>query len=285
MVSMSTHSHPGRILTKQSLAVIKQHRRLIVFPLLSTLLSFALFIGVVIPIWHTEKAVLTSSPQNVELSTWIVLMFLAYFFVANFLINFANAALIASAQRYYDSEPVSLKEGWQHACKHTVSLFFWTLINTTIGILVRFLEGWSEHWDNWKPIYNYLSGLRWSIATFFVVPVLVMEPVSVLNAMKRSSQLLRDTWGEAKAARIGLGGFLLTARIIAFLPVAFGWLNGDIHAVMTGAIITITLLLLISIFNSTTNTVLLSALYHYAALGRIAGFEREALEKVFIKNK
>src|ERR1035438_8267042 len=53
-----------------------------------------------------------------------------------------------------------------------------------------------------------LFGLGWGMATYLVVPVLVMEEAGVMDSIRRSASLLRQTWGE---------------QIISGL--AFGWLG------------------------------------------------------------
>jgi Family of unknown function (DUF6159) len=39
-------------------------------------------------------------------------------------------------------------------------------------------------------------GLGWGMSTYLVVPVLVMEEAGVMDSVRRSAALLRQTWGE-----------------------------------------------------------------------------------------
>ena len=50
-----------------------------------------------------------------------------------------------------------------------------------------------------------IIGFAWSVATFLVVPVLVVEKVGPLDAIKRSASLLRKTWGEQLVGNFGIG--------------------------------------------------------------------------------
>ena len=58
-----------------------------------------------------------------------------------------------------------------------------------------------------------LVGLAWNLVTFLVVPILVLEDLGVGDALKRSKDLFKKTWGENVIGQFGLGavGFLLVA--------------------------------------------------------------------------
>ena len=50
-----------------------------------------------------------------------------------------------------------------------------------------------------------LGGMAWNIITFLVVPVLVVEGVGPIGAIKRSAGLLKKTWGEQVIGSAGIG--------------------------------------------------------------------------------
>ena len=63
-------------------------------------------------------------------------------------------------------------------------------------------------------IGSLLGGLlevAWAAITYFVVPVLVVDGVGPIEAIKRSSAILKRTWGEAVAGEGGLGIIALPA--------------------------------------------------------------------------
>ena len=41
-----------------------------------------------------------------------------------------------------------------------------------------------------------IAGVAWALITFLVVPILVIEGVGPMEAIRRSGGLLRQTWGE-----------------------------------------------------------------------------------------
>src|SRR5215212_10751368 len=50
-----------------------------------------------------------------------------------------------------------------------------------------------------------LIGFAWNIATYLVVPVLAAEDIGPIDAVKRSTQLLKRTWGEQLVGNAGVG--------------------------------------------------------------------------------
>jgi hypothetical protein len=45
-------------------------------------------------------------------------------------------------------------------------------------------------------IVGLIGAVAWSVLTFFVVPVLIFEDAKVGDAIKRSSHIFKERWGE-----------------------------------------------------------------------------------------
>ena len=64
-------------------------------------------------------------------------------------------------------------------------------------------------------------GVAWSLVTFLVVPILVVEQLSVGAAVKRSAELFKHTWGENVVTNGGvwlLGTLAAIAGLVVVLP-------------------------------------------------------------------
>jgi len=124
-----------------------------------------------------------------------------------------------------------------------------------------------------------LGGLAWSLATFFVVPLLVFERTSVLDSIKGSAELIKRTWGEQMTMRIGFGAIgvalmLLSVVVItAFVAVAVA-LPGT-HPALTLALILGALVLFflcvcaIGILVQCLELLYTAVLYSYARTGML----------------
>lgn len=95
-------------------------------------------------------------------------------------------------------------------------IFAWALVSATVGVLLKLVENAHE------KIGQFISailGTAWTVVTFFVVPVLVVEKVGPFEAIKRSIALLKKTWGEALAGNFGLGLFMFLLMLLSWSSV------------------------------------------------------------------
>ena len=68
----------------------------------------------------------------------------------------------------------------------------------------QILRAISERGGIIGSIVSSLLGFGWTVATFLTVPVLAIENVSPIDAVKRSAQLLKRTWGEQLVGNAGV---------------------------------------------------------------------------------
>jgi hypothetical protein len=106
--------------------------------------------------------------------------------------------------------------------------------------------------------------------TFLVVPILVLEDLGVGDALKRSKDLFKKTWGENVIGQFGLGavGFLLA--LPGILLIVAGAAIGTVGLVVLGGIGAI-LLIASAVIVSALSGIYRTALYHYAANGQVPG--------------
>jgi len=131
-----------------------------------------------------------------------------------------------------------------------------------------------------------LVGAGWAIATYFVVPILVVERVEPWDALKRSVSLMRRTWGESIVGNMGIGLVIMLFMLpgIAFIVLgivgAAAW-NQTALAVV-GIVAGVIWMMVVSLISSATHTILLAALYRYAAEGTAPPqFDQQLLQQAF----
>jgi hypothetical protein len=74
-----------------------------------------------------------------------------------------------------------------------------------VGVILRVLQQLPGIGGIIGSITSLVGSLAWGLATFFVLPVLVMERRSALGSVKRSASVFRERWGETVVADIGIG--------------------------------------------------------------------------------
>ena len=127
-----------------------------------------------------------------------------------------------------------------------------------------------------------LIGAAWSFATFFVVPVLVLEDVYIGDVLGRSVEVFKDTWGETVvgSANLGIAAFcawLTLAAVTGLLASLAG--TPALVLFAAGAIFLL-------IFFSALQGVYVASLYRYATEGSVpAGFDKRLLADAFVEKR
>src|SRR2546428_11423867 len=136
-------------------------------------------------------------------------------YVANyFVIVFFNVALVGVANSRFMGGTWTFRDGLELPWARKGTIFQWALVAATVGVILRTLE---ERMGIVGRIIMRIIGVAWALACYFVVPVLAFEDLTPIAAVKRSSKLFRDTWGEKV-----IGGFSFGLGCFVLMPPGFG---------------------------------------------------------------
>lgn len=275
-------------LSRQSLAVLRSDKQLLMFPIFSSiacilvLATFALPLAVSID-WSTLSHHVGEPHQKLAVHPWYYPVLFIYYFVNFLVITFFNSALVTCALRKFNGEPASVQDGLQVAISRLPQIIAWSLVASTIGMVLNMIQ---ERAGFIGKIVIGLVGMAWTIATFFVVPVLVVEKVGPIDAIKRSVQILRKTWGESLIANVGIGAVSTVLFLIGFvvaiaMSVAVAAMNAP-ALIIAIAVLFVIYLLFIGLLVSTLQGILLAATYRYASTGLVpSGFDPNIIQSVF----
>ncbi|MGB1288751.1 MAG: DUF6159 family protein, partial [Aggregatilineales bacterium] len=191
-------------LVKASWAVLKSDKELVWFPIISSITMIIVTIFFLIPIGAILSAVGfftgTYDGAGMEIIGFIFTFF--FYLVTSIIVIFFNTALIGAAMIRLDGGDPSLADGFNIARSRLGTIVGYALITATVGMILRMIE---ERLGFLGQIISWLGGLAWGMATFLVVPVLVVNDVTPIEAIKRSASLLRETWGEQVIGSFGIG--------------------------------------------------------------------------------
>lgn len=273
----------GFSLARSSWAVLMRDKHLIVFPVVSGILFVVVVASFAVPLaalvdWNKVQ----QQADNNRVPPWVYLVTFAFYFCTYFVTIFCNAALISCAFLRFNGENPTVGDGFRAAMSRLPQIFAWALVSATVGVLLKVVENINEKVG---AFVASLLGAVWSIMTFFVVPVLVVEKVGPMEAVSRSVSLLKKTWGEALVGRMGIGFALLLLALPIILVFVAGvyLLASGMTAVGVAMLIAGGVLLLIYLaVSAALHTILLAALYQYAADGQVPeGFERDSFAGAF----
>lgn len=271
-------------LVKASVAVLRDDKELIVFPIISTIGVLLVTISFALPMIFAGvfDGIISGDEGNAGVISFIVgfLFYVAQYFV----IIFFNSALIGAALIRLRGGDPTLGDGFRIAVNNIGSIFGYALIASTVGIILRTI---SERSKGLGRFVVSFIGLAWNLATFLVVPVLVVEEIGPFEAVKRSAQLLKKTWGEQIVGNLSIGVFFgaLTIAVILlivgpsiYLMIA---LDNPTLLIVMGFLL-VAALVLIGLVSSTLSGIYAAAVYRFAAEGETGGyFQPELVQNAF----
>jgi hypothetical protein len=271
-------------LASSSWRVLRTDKKLIIFPLLSgasCLMVLAAFAMPFLARPQWAQSVVDAVDANGQPPTWVYPVLFAYYFCNYFVIIFFNAALVSCALIRFSGETPTLGDGLAAAGRRLPQILAWALVSATVGLVLKLIENANERVGQF---ISAILGTAWTVMTYFVVPVLVVEQVGPFAAIGRSLSILRRTWGEALVGRLGLGLFMFLLSLPGVLLLVAGIFvaNTMLAAGIGLAAVGLLYLLLAAAAGSALQGIFVGALYEYAARGQVPeGFDRGDMARAF----
>ncbi len=268
-------------LVKASWNVLRADKELLIFPIVSALATLLVTLTFFVPtIFRFASS--TSFTRNGSIDpVWII--FLAAFYVIQYtIVFFCNTALVGAAMIRLQGGDPTLGDGFQIAFEHLSQIVIYAFIAATVGMFLR----WLSERGLLGRIAAGLLGLSWNIATYLVVPVLVVENIGPVDAIRRSSSLLRKTWGEQLAGNVGISvvfSLIIIGILIIALPLIASLIALKSIALVIVAIGGLVVLLIgLGLLSSALNGVYTAAVYRYATEGQVSDFfDTELVQNAF----
>jgi hypothetical protein len=210
----------GLAVVDDSIDVFRANPRLALLPLLSLLAigsAFAVVLGIALR-YAAIDGVLTND----------LLKYAAIFVgiaVSSSVGTFFNAAVVHCAARYFRGEDPSVREGLAAAWRVRRKIALWSVTAATLGTVLYIVD---ENFGVFGSLARFLFDLAWSLLTFFIVPVIVLEETGSLRTLLRESgETFKETWGESVTASLGIGLVFLPVALVGIGAVGWAYLFGS----------------------------------------------------------
>lgn len=270
----------GWELAKASWAVLRSHKALMAFPILGSIFGFVaaviLFAPGIAIYAADEKADWTMIPFGVLAA-----------YGATFFAIFFSVALASSTAKAIDGQPVSVGSGIADARQKLGVIAAWAAVQLTVGLILNAIQSFLDDKGGGALVAGLvrgLAGLAWAIATFFVIPVIALEGLTPKAAIKKSSHVIRERWGEGVVGSSAIGIIGLPFILLAFLCFAgmVGVSNDSIAAAIAFAVAGVALFFVAVLLLSSLQAVFRVVLYRYAQDGSVPqGWDESALSGAF----
>jgi len=266
--------------------VLRQDKELLLFPLFSgvcCVLVLASFAGPMLAMTDWQAAsdsmapgaaqALTEFDGNPSAGQALYMLTLFLFYCCNyFVIIFFNAGLIACARIRMEGGDPTVADGLRQAWARLPSIVGWAVLAATVGLVLRVIE---ERSSLVGKIVAGLLGMAWSITSFLVVPILVIENEGPVSSLKRSAAMLKKTWGEQIIGNFSFGLIFVVLALPGVLLLVLGVTANSVPLIVVSVLYFIG----IALAQSALQGIFQAALYLYMRDGEAPeGFEAGALQ-------
>lgn len=243
---------------KVSLRVLNSRKELVLFPIISGAASLLILVSFAVPL-ATSAVVFDSM-----VAPYLVIV-LGYFVLA-YVTVFCQVALVSQADVALRGGNPGLAGGFRAAGRLWLRILPWALLSATVSQLLRLLE------DRAPGLARYavaLVGAAWSVVTYLVVPILVLERAGMGAALKRSVHLVKGTWGENVMGNSGVGVIGSLLGLLALPLIGLGSASDSSTVMTVCVVVAVVWVLLVTVLTSALTGIYQTTLYHYAAEGTV----------------
>ena len=271
-------------LVKQSFVILRSDKQLMFFPVLSAiscLLVTAIIAtgGTLLIMPGMASAAANGQPFHPNQSPLFLFGMFAMYVANYFVIVFFNVALVGVANSRLMGGNWTFRDGMELAWARKGTILQWAFVAATVGMILRTVE---ERLGLIGRLVMRIIGVAWALACYFVVPVLAFEDLTPIAAVKRSSKLFRDTWGEKV-----IGGLSFSLVSLVLLLPGFGlWfvaiILGGIKGLLAGFALVTLYILMLSVMMSAVQGIFNAALYRYACFKQVPpAFDADLVRSVW----
>jgi hypothetical protein len=284
--------------------VIVRNKQLLVFPIFISLATAVIVLFFFAPavLWPTGHSYFTGEhwsalfdryftktgghgSHDLTASPVAIVYFVFLYLISMFTATFFNVAFYNEILAALNGQEVSLGRGLRFACTRWKAIVMWAVFAGLIGLIIKAIERRSGIIG--KIIARFV-GVAWSIASVFVIPIIVRDEESAnpFVALRKSAEILKQTWGESLIGYIGIGfinsvvviGSMMTLGVSIFA-------TAQLHQPWLVALEVAAWLMFVfcwSYLMNVANLVYKGALYLYAAEGKVCDpYDQDLLDSAW----
>jgi len=264
---MFTRMKQGWELTKKAWSVVRQHPGLAKLPLVGGVLAVIAALVLVAPGVFLASA----DPDATRLVGYALIALGSY--LASFIVIYYNVILAAAANDALEAREPDVTAARQLAKKRIPMIAGWALVSALVSLAFAIIR---DRGGFVGSIAASLGAAIWGLVTFLVVPVLTLEQVGPIDAIKRSGSLVRQRWGQQVTGNLVIGGIATVFTFIGIGGVVGGVVlisGGTAWGALGGLLVVLGLVVAVaaSVFSGATRGVFGVALYHFVAEDRAVG--------------
>lgn len=273
----------GALLVKESFKLLKEHPEWLSFPIMSVISTLLIVMTFVLPAGISQMGPYIANFAKTHGPVfWFTLYFVLYYISI-----FFNVALTFCVVERLEGRERSVSWALSATFSRISQVTGWAIIAATVATALRLLQDQAKN-NILLRIVIGLIGISWAVATFFVIPVLVVENVNPIEAIKRSMALLKNTWGEGATGSFTLGiiSFFITLALMMGMMASFVLIAVNPIAGFVMLVVSFITFYFYCLVMGTVRSVLHVVLYQYASGKKLPpNFSPELLQAAMVPKK
>ncbi len=165
--------------------MVRSNRELLVYPVISAVIGFLLFLGTMIGAFMI--------PLNIQLHWRELIAVVAAYIVTAFVSTYFLVAMLIDFRSTISGNPIGLGEALSRTRPYTSKILQWAIFYTILVMILRVLE--SRFRGIGAIVIGIVGSLGITIATFFAVPAILERKAGPIQAVKDSVSTITRTFG------------------------------------------------------------------------------------------
>jgi len=199
--------------------IVMKDKSLMFYPMVAVILSiisFLIIFGI-----GLGSAFIISGSNITNFSFYAIVIFsifIAYISI-EFVFIYVNIALLIAFKKFIKNKRIKMWDSFKEAKKFRKNILKWAIFYSLIIMVLNVIE--SEFGGIVRILIGFIGSLAISVATFFVVPVILEKNVGPISAMKESINIIYHKFGQTFGgiAFIDLYSFIF---VIIGIAIIFG---------------------------------------------------------------
>lgn len=245
--------------------ILKKDKEMLIFTLLSTISCIAVIASFAIPLYSYGEWQPPRKDAPLEDQVMYYSILFLFYFCNYFTVVFFNSAIIACAAIRIGGGDPTLADGFKAAISRLPLIFGWALLAASVGLVLRIIEDRSEKAGRFVA---GLFGMAWSVVSYLVIPIMVIEKKGPITALRESTVMLGKTWGEQLVGNFSFGFVFFLLQIPAILLIVLAVTAGSGPILWGGIALAAAYLVLTALIQATLQAIFQTIVYLYASQRR-----------------
>jgi hypothetical protein len=254
-------------LMKASWKILMLDKEMLLFPLFSGIASILVMFSFAAPLFFFDDGALFNDMVSSENQLVQFVVVFLFYFCNYFVVIFFNSAVVICATIRMNGGNPTVKDGIRLALKRLPLIIRWALVASGVGMILRIIE---ERAGILGRIIAGVLGFAWTVTSFLVIPVMVVDKRGPIDALKESAHLLRKTWGEQLITNFSFGLIFMLLMLPAIGISILAVTSGEAFIIIFVSIISALYFLALVLIQSTLQGIFQAALFKFARSGNVA---------------